>query len=313
MKQKIFTILKIYISGGLIYFLFARIGVNNLIDQFISANIYWILAGASVFTLGHILGAYQWYLLLKSKSIDLSFWRVIKFYYVGLFFNNFLLGYVGGDAFKIYDVKKDTGNVSGTFATVFFDRFIGFLAISSLALFATIIWVKKVDSYAIIYITLIIFAVWAVGFYFLFHEKATKKFSWPFRIILPKVAYKKLKEIYFELNSFKHSKILLLQIFVIDIVAQSFKILRHCCTALSVGVNIKVFYFFIFVPIISIVASLPISLGGIGVREQSGIMLFTQIGVLPAKIVAFEVIAYIVGIIITIPGAFFFIFNKKRK
>jgi len=312
LKQVLFTFLKICISGFLIYFLLARIGFNKLLDQLTTANIYWILSSICIFSLSNILGAIQWYMLLKSKEIKLSLWRVIKFYHVGLFFNNFLIGYVGGDAFRIYDIKKSSGDTNGALTTVFFDRFVGFFALSTLGVLVTIIWIKRLSSHVTVYTILIVFTIWLIGFYFLFQEKVAKKFSWIFKLFLPKIIHIKLKEIYYELNKFRHNKLLLLQIFVIAFSVQTLRILTHLFAARSVGVKLDLFYFFIFVPIIALASSLPISLGGIGVREQSGVTLFTQVGVLSAQVVAFEFIAYLVGIFATIPGGLIFAFRKNH-
>jgi len=312
-KQVLFTIFKIGISGFLIYFLLARIGFNKLLEQLTTANIYWIILSICIFSLSNFLGSVQWYLLLRSKRIKLPLWHVIKFYHVGLFFNNFLIGYVGGDAFRIYDIRKSSGDTNGALTTVFFDRFIGFFTLSTLAVMVTLIWMKKLTSHVTVYTILIVFVIWVIGFYFLFQEKVAKKFSWLFRFFLPKMVHYKLKEIYYELNKFRHNKILLLHIFIISFGVQTLRILTHFFAAKAVGVNLDLFYFFIFVPIIALAASLPISLGGIGVREQSGVTLFTQVGVLSAKVVAFEFIAYLVGIIATIPGGFIFAFRKDHK
>ncbi|MBN2413671.1 flippase-like domain-containing protein [candidate division KSB1 bacterium] len=312
-KQVLFTFLKICISGLLIWFLLARIGVNKLLAQLTAANIYWILASIFIFSLSNILGALQWYLLLKSKAIKLSLWRVIQFYHVGLFFNNFLIGYVGGDAFRIYDIRKSSGNTNGALTTVFFDRFIGFFTLSTLAVLVTLIWMKRLTSHVTVYTILIVFVIWVIGFYFLFQENVARKFSWLFRLFLPKMIHIKLKELYYELNKFRHNKILLLRIFVIAFGVQTLRILTHLFAARAVGVKLELLYFFIFVPIIALAASLPISLGGIGVREQSGVTLFTQVGVLSAKVVAFEFIAYLVGIVATIPGGLIFAFRKNHK
>jgi len=72
-------------------------------------------------------------------------------------------------------------------------------------------------------------------------------------------------------------------------------------------------YFIIFVPIIALVASLPISIGGIGVRESSGVALFSQVWTIQADIVAFEFFAYLIGVISTIPGGIIFMLRKEVK
>jgi len=312
-KQVFITGIKVCLSGFLIFFLLSRIGVDQLLRQVTQANPWCIVASILIFMTSNILGAVQWHLLLKSRHVNLSLWQVIKFYHVGLFFNNFLIGYVGGDAFRIYDIKKQSGDLNGALTTVLFDRFIGFLAMSTLAMIVTLFWLKHLSSRITVYTIIIVFIVWAAGLFFLFQERTAKKFSWLFKLFLPKFVHIKLKEIYYELNQFRHQRSLLLQIFLIAFSVQTLRIITHYFAALAVGVKTELYYFFIFIPIIALVASLPISLGGIGVREQSGVTLFSQVGVLPAEIVAFEFIAYLVGILATIPGGLIFAVRKDHN
>ena len=50
-------------------------------------------------------------------------------YWVGLFFNNFLPGNVGGDLVKVSDVAVNTGNVARTVAGTLLDRMLGLCAL----------------------------------------------------------------------------------------------------------------------------------------------------------------------------------------
>ena len=62
-----------------------------------------------MFTLSNFLGSIQWRALLQLQDIHLPFKQVVLLYFVGVFFNNFMVGNVGGDAVRIYDLKRLTG------------------------------------------------------------------------------------------------------------------------------------------------------------------------------------------------------------
>jgi hypothetical protein len=58
---------------------------------------------------------------------------------------------------------------------------------------------------------------------------------------------------------------------------------------------------------------LPISIGGIGIRESSGVALFSQINSFqPETIVVMEFLAYVIGLLSTIPGGLIFILRKEK-
>ena len=309
-KKITIPILKISVSSGLIFFLFYKLGFNNVVSQITSANPYWFLLGIFIFSVSNILGSLQWYFLLKASGIDLQLTQVISFYYTGLFFNNFLVGYIGGDAVRVYDVSKSTGKTSDAISAVFLDRFIGFLILTTMALAAALYWI---NSQKVLIIIAIIFAYWVLILVLLFNKKLIQKISWLFKVILPRKMNLKMKEIYLSINAFKHHRDILLKVIAISVIVQSFRILVHCAAARSIGVKVNLIYFAIFVPIIALLASLPISIGGIGIRESTGVALFSQIWPIQADIVAFEFFAFLIGIISTIPGGIIFMLRKEVK
>jgi hypothetical protein len=44
-----------------------------------------------------VLGALQWSGLLRTAGVGLGVFAAVRLYFVGLFFNNFLFGTLGGD------------------------------------------------------------------------------------------------------------------------------------------------------------------------------------------------------------------------
>ena len=304
--------IKFVISIALIWWLLHRIGLESVFEQFLSLSWFWLVMSLLTFIVSNIAGAFQWFLLLRAQGVPLSFFHAVSFYHVGLFFNNFLVGYVGGDAFRIYDVNRKTGQMAAAVSSVFFDRFIGFFALTSLAMFVSVFWIQDLVSRDSVFLTALILAGWIITILFLFNDRLAKKFSWLFRLLLPKMIHGKLLEIYYGIHSFKQNKSVLLSVFIIALLVQTLRIFTHVWAAYALGVRVDAFYFFIFVPMIALAASLPISIGGIGVREQSAVALFAQISLASAKITAFEFLAYLVGIAASLPGGLFFIFRHER-
>lgn len=312
MRQFSITFAKTLISAGLLYWLLQRIGIENLAHRFAAAQWLWILLSVASFALSNLLGSWQWGLLLKAKQIDLSFRHVIAYYHVGLFFNNILVGNIGGDAFRVYDVRRSSGDLNGALSTVFFDRFVGFFALSSLALLVAAIGLHHVIRNSTFYMVAFILVGWIVGLMFFFNERLARRLSWIIKLLTPEALHFRMRELYYSIHQFRHQKRLLGKIFCIAFAVQTLRILTHLFSARSMGVDARVVDFFIFIPIIALVASLPISLGGIGVREQSAVTLFSQVGVASAEVVAFEFLAYLVGIFATLPGGIIFALRKER-
>jgi glycosyltransferase 2 family protein len=306
------SLLKIMVSAVLVALLLRGIGWRQLISQFQQAAWTGLALSLGTFALSNFLGALQWNLLLRSKGIRIAFPRVLGYYHVGLFFNNFLIGNVGGDAFRVFDIRRISGETNSALSTVFFDRFIGFFAMASLALFATLIAARQMVSGSALEAILLIFGAWLLASAFMFYEPFAKKFSWIFRLLLPAALHAKAKSFYYSLHGFRSEKTLLLHLFCISLAVQTLRILTHYFAAYSLGVRERINFFFLFIPVVALVASLPISLGGLGVREQSAVTLFSPLGISAARIVAFEFVAYLVGIVASLPGGIVFALRREH-
>lgn len=312
-KKILVPLLKVVISVVLIVFLFVKLGSREIIAQLTTINYWWLVWGIFAFSFSNLLGSLQWFLLMKTQGMKLSLAKVISYYYVGLFFNNFLVGYVGGDAIRIYDISKASGNSSHAISTVFLDRLIGFVMLTTLALVAGIAWRNIFQSKTIIFVIIIIFICWIISFVVLFNERFARKIGWIFRFIVPSKVNNKIREVYSSINSFKHAKKTVSVVLLISFVTQVLRIVVHFFAALSVGVHAHLKYFFIFIPVIALLSSLPISIGGIGIRESSGVALFAQIDSLqPEAIVAMEFLAYLIGLVSTLPGGLIFMLRKEK-
>jgi len=312
-KKHIITFLKILISCSLIYYLLHKIGVGNIVEQFLSLEIFWFITGLLIFTASNFLGSLQWKLILDSHDVRLSFRKVLSYYYAGLFFNNFLIGYVGGDAIRIYDISRNTNKTSAAIASVILDRFIGFVLLTTMALLGALLWINNEVSAKILPILLIILAGWLLLIFLLFNKSIVGRYITIFKKLIPKQLINKISEIYNAIHAFQDKGDVLVKISMISIFTQGLRIFVHYVAARSIGVKLDIVYFIIFVPIIALISSLPISIGGIGVRETSGVALFTQAGAVESDVVAFEFIAYLIGIVSTLPGGIVFMFRKDYK
>ena len=87
----------------------------------------------------------------------------------------------------------------------------------------------------------------------------------------------------------------------------------HFIVALSLGVRLHPMVFFLVIPIIAIIASIPVSLGGIGMREQTGVLLFGLFGVTAVLAFSVELLAYLIAVSASIPGGVIFLGRRRVR
>lgn len=237
MRKKGITALKVFISVALIYFIFTKINFEDVLEVLKRTKPFYLLIALLLFVSSKIISALRLNLYFHQLAIPLTQKSNFKLYLLGMFYNLFLPGGIGGDAYKGYLIKKnfevDTKKVV---SVLVLDRLSGLLL---LFIYACILgFFLKSDflaGYEIVLIISIIVSV--VVFWFL-----NKKF---FKFVLA-VFWK----------SFAYSS--LVQLAQLGSV---FFILK----ALAIQVQTTA-YLFIFL-ISSIVSVLPVTIGGIGSRE----------------------------------------------
>lgn len=308
MKKKIvIQWIKIIFSACLIAYLLHRIGLQKITDQFRSLDAVWLVGALILFTASHFLGSYQWWVLLREHGIRITWRKAVSFYFIGLFFNNFLISNLGGDFFRMMDVRRHSNNGTGAVATVLLDRFAGLFILSGLAVLSMLWMLFQKNVHSFLHLPLIVLiAGWALTLLFLFNEKFARPLAWMIGRIVPGVIKAKALEVYRTINDFGRRGRLLVRILLVSLAVQSARILTHYILARALGVAVSPVYFFLFIPIIAIMASLPISLGGLGIREQTGVVLFSLVGIAASQAFSIEFAAYLVAVASSIPGGIIF-------
>ncbi len=139
--QKVFiNILKIFISIALLYFVFRKIPFRDIAEVWSTVNIFYVALAAIFFIASQILSTKRLEFYLKANDFNLNFTSNLELYFLGMFYNFFIPGGIGGDAYKIYILNKNFGwNIKKLTSAIFNDRLSGLLAICVLILIFSIL------------------------------------------------------------------------------------------------------------------------------------------------------------------------------
>ena len=89
----------------------------------------WLAAAFAAFAPTLLIVSWRWRLLLGAHGVFLKFWRVFELNMIGQFFSAFLVGTTGGDVVKIFYVARIVPDKKTAVAfTVVLDRIIGMVA-----------------------------------------------------------------------------------------------------------------------------------------------------------------------------------------
>jgi len=209
------------------------------------------------------------------------------------------------------DVRRYSKRGSGAVSTVFLDRLVGLFVLSGMAVLAAPWFMIREDIHSAVRLPIIVLiGGWVFMLFFLFSKRFVRPFAWLIQWTIPEGITAKAREIYEKIYHFGRRKNLLFRIVGISFFVQSARIMTHYLLGRSLGVTISPLYFFLIIPIVAIIANLPVSLGGIGLREQTGVVLFGGVGVIALQAFSMEFLAYLVAVVVSLPGGIVFMSRR---
>jgi len=297
--MKIIDICKYIISLGLIYILSINYG-KDIINIIKLVNIDYIILIIFISLIQYILSAYRWKYISKYTNLNISFINSIKYYYISTFMNNILPGGIMGDIFRIYhhvDDKKEIFRIGRSFQSVVYERLSGQLMLLSffiLSLGLYFIINQKYIAFSYLFLPLI------AAFYFLkyiFNNKLRK-------YIRSKHYGNNFLTVFTGEVFWRHT--------VLSFFVMMSYIFIYIISAVSLGVKIDYFSFLVFTPIILFSMTLPVSIGGWGVREFAALLISFLLGLSASVSISVAIMYGILNLICSLPGLYFLLKLKSR-
>jgi uncharacterized protein (TIRG00374 family) len=271
MKRFILTTLQALVTIALLYWIFRDEDKRALMWETLQdANWWWFIPGLAALGIMTILQTLRWLWLLRVQGVSPSFRRTYGINLIGMFFNLFLPGGTGGDLIKMYLVSREApGKRAASVLSVFMDRVVGLLALIAIAgivsLFAfNELWAES--SLRGLIITLGCIVGGAIGFMlFVFviekFHLAKKLPSWlPLRHAFLEVAA--------SFSTYARTGGALWAAFLISLPTHILIFFSFFCAARALSAELTFLQLFTVLPIILTIAALPISVAGLGGREQ---------------------------------------------
>ncbi|BBM84971.1 lysylphosphatidylglycerol synthase transmembrane domain-containing protein [Candidatus Uabimicrobium amorphum] len=268
-------------------------------------NIAMYLAFTLFIVCNIFLTSWRIILLLQPQNINITFWQMSKINFVSTFFGNFLPGFTGGDALKIYYLARKSSQVLKPIAIVLFDRVIGLMA---LIFVATLVTSLQIHIAAIQHVAPFIFILFLgaiTGILMLFFL--------PLSFIQNR--HYLLDQIIDIVIITRKNPFIFAKTIFISVVVHSLTNIWVYGFATALGINLPIYIFFVFVPISFIIIMLPISLAGWGVGEATYSYLFSTVGVPKTKAVTLSVLTKFGKMLVGTIGALIWVSDKdiRRK
>ncbi len=272
-KWKLFDIFRALFAFLLIYFLISYVGLDKLITTLMSANPFYL--SVAILLMAIVIGLNSLALLVLIKTLaKFEAWAFFKKYISSWAFGTILPGRLGD--FSLGFILKKQIPASKVFVVVLVDKLITLFIYSFLTIFGISYFFTDIDAFNAI---AIILAFWLVLLIALFSNKVREL---AVNLLLKYFKTHKLAITYFsETLTFilTKNKKSLGQNFILTIIRLITITLIFYTLFLSFNVTANWLHLMIIVAISTIIALIPISINGLGIRELSFVFLCTQIGI----------------------------------
>lgn len=267
--------IKIVLTIVALYFVFLKVDLYKVKAIIIDANGWYLFSAFLFFNISKILSSARLNIYFKHIGVHISELYAIKLYYIGMFYNLFLPGGIGGDGYKIYLLKKiHKIKVSSLVKATLLDRLSGLIP---LLFFAGVLFLSSEFYGKYIYLDYLA----TIGIVIIF----------PLFYIL-------------NLLMFKNYIILFFKTILFGSIVQLFQLFSALFIVYAIGYETYTIIFLTLFLLSSIMAVLPISIGGIGVRELTFLYGLGLLGIDADPGISFSFIFFLITAFSSFIGVF---------
>jgi len=272
------TLLKLLISGTLLYLALRKTDLESVKHLLINGKLLWLTGAAIFFIFSKVISSVRLNILLKSSGIYISQAENLKLYLLGMFYNLFLPGGIGGDAYKAYFFNKKLNvPVKKSVSALLFDRISGLLALFALCFIFMVFTKGEIVPVPYVLATC---ALMIITFFFVIGK-------W-FPVYVPILNITNLQS-------------LIVQLFQ---VISAWFILKFTGTDTDMQLYLMVFL------ISSAVAVIPFTIGGVGAREVTFMYASELLGLNLSSSVTLSLLFFVITAIVSFAGSWY-VFNTR--
>ena len=290
--KKSLPLIRVVASVVMLGVLFEKIDLDKVVPKWDDSTPFWLAGAVAFTTLGILLSAVRWQRVLAAMDLPAKLGPLLHAYLASQFLSNFLPSTIGGDALRVtrLSATSDQQRAAGepeapaAFASVVLDRMSGWLILPLLCLAGLVINPSLLHlgrssraALSISFVTLgaLVVVVWAaasprVGGRLAGHD------NW----------LRFMGAVHLGLARMSRRPFASLQVIGASIVYQLAIVVAGVLAAHAIGIHIGPTAMLAFIPVVAIIQVLPISVGGLGLREGAFVVFLQPLGVSTGQAIA---------------------------
>lgn len=319
-RSQLGTFIRLGLSVVLLVVLFSIIDGQQFIGHLMHINPAYYIIGLLCYFGFIALWSLRWHFILRAAGERIGYRRVFTTTLVGNFFAMFLPEAVGSDLARMSEVSDEQRPRANIVSTVLLDRLIGLVSIILMALVALLFGSHFLNDSSIFLTIGGLLAALVAGWVLFFNRRFMGWwFDRLFKLPLVSRFENGIRKLYEALYHLHNQPGLLIAALLLALLVQVVEVISIIFLAQGSGTQVSPVYFFIFLPIIWLLTTLPISISGLGVREGAFAFFFAQVGVSSPEAVALSLLYYSFRVVSGLAGGLIFlraslgVYLRKRR
>jgi glycosyltransferase 2 family protein len=284
------VLFQLIFSLCLLVWLCGQLGHTELIENLSKVGISGVVLGVFIYILAQLLSAYRWYLMARPLGFVGQFPKYTGLYFLGMFYNIFLPTGYGGDLVKTMYLAplRPRRSLSLAAFSVFLDRLTGFLALMLIAGVSACWLGASLSGYSILFaILLLLLTLAGVGTIF-----------WLSR------SRRMPRKVRFAALVLRANSRLWLPVGITSLAIQLLNVAIYMFLLQALGVSLSWAAVAFIYAIVTVATLLPLSIGGLGIRESGWAGLLIVFGASPQAGVSAGLIYFFIQTLSSLIGLY---------
>jgi len=311
-----FPAARIAASAIILVVLLRKVRLHSLMPKWDDTTILWLAAGVACFVLALALSTVRWQRVLEAMDVPSRFVSLFNTYLACQFVSAFLPSSIGGDAVRVTRLSSQRGGPEApeapdAFASVVLDRMSGWLILPLLCLAGMLVnpALRHQGRSSRIAFTLSIVSLAALAVVIV--VAASPRFGG--RLAGRRGVARFFGAVHEGIDHLRHRPMVIAQVLAAALVYQLAVITAALLASHALGIHIGPTALLAFLPAVAIVQVLPISFGGLGVREGALVLFLKPLGVPTSQAVALGLLLYAMQLISSLLGAPSLAFGQRPR
>ncbi|MHB8623809.1 MAG: lysylphosphatidylglycerol synthase transmembrane domain-containing protein [Sulfuricaulis sp.] len=302
-NKAIFLAIKLIVTAGSICWILTLINLKIAWQSITAVPISNVLLAIILMLASYLMGSIRWWLLLRHAVNAVHYTRILSSYFLGIFFNNILPTTMGGDVARTLHLSIRGINTKALIGSALIDRAIGLFTTLVFGLICISLSSEIALNYRDRLILLGATIIGTMGIFIFFSTHFLKLTQRMVAAYQHTRIRKFLLETIQLCHSYKSAWVSLLAATGLTVLIQSAVIAAYYLLGKTIGITLSPITYFGIIPLVFLAGAVPISLGGIGVRESVLVGLLVILGVNTQLAITLSLLYLFVLLVSSIPGA----------